>query len=290
MSTTTSIADIKTPAVAGGMADYAAAARALPKVSPEEETRLAVAYRDHDDLAAAKRLALANLREVVQIADGYLGYGLPRADLIQEGNLGLLRAIRSKRFDPDRGLRFITFAAYWVRAAIHEFILRNWRIVRIATTKRQRKLFFNMRRLNARGPDGKLESPESIARDMSVRPEDVSEMRARAANTDALPMSGDDENPGAEMFLAADDEQTDVETRAIAAYEQDAGKRALREAVAELPKRDREILAARRLAEPPETLQKLAARFGVSAERVRQVENRAMEKVAQAVRGRLAAA
>ena len=286
----TAIANSNPPVAVGGVAEYVAAARALPKISPEEEARLALAYRDRDDLDAAKRLALANLREVVRIADGYLGYGLPRADLVQEGNLGLLRAIRTKRFDPARGFRFITFAAFWVRAAIHEFILRNWRIVRVATTKAQRKLFFNMRRLNARGPDGKMESPEALAREMEVRPEDVSEMRRRLANTAPVPLEDDGENPGAETFLAADPDQADAEGMAIAAQEQSAGRRALREAVAELPERDREILAARRLAEPPETLQRLAARFRISAERVRQLENRAMEKVAQAARRRLAAA
>ena len=285
---TQAVANIEFPAVSDGLTAYAAAVRALPRLSAEEEAQLAVAYRDGDDLESARRLALGNLRDVVQIADGYSGYGLPRADLIQEGNIGLLRAIRSKRFDPARELRFITFAQHWVHAAIREFVVRNWRIVKVATTKAQRKLFFKMRRLTAKGPDGKLESPESVARAMNVRPEDVREMRARLAATDAAPLDGDEENPGAAAYLAAPREETDVESRAIAAFEDDAGKRALREAVAELPERDRVILAARRLSEPPETLQRLAERFRISAERVRQVENRAMEKVAGSVRRRVA--
>ena len=284
------IAKIDFPAVSDGMTAYIAAARALPRLSAAEESRLALAYRDENDLNAAKSLALANLREVVHIADGYAGYGLSRADLVQEGNIGLLRAIHCKRFDPARELRFITFAQHWIHAAIREFVVRNWRIVKVATTKAQRKLFFKMRRLTARGPDGKMEAPESIARDMNVRPEDVSEMRRRLANTDAAPLDGDDERPGAGAFLAAPREETDVEARALAECEENAGKRALREAVAALPERDRAILSARRLAEPPETLHRLAERFHISAERVRQVENRAMEKVAAAVRQRLAAA
>ena len=287
---TQAVANIEFPAVSDGMTAYAAAVRALPRLSAEEEARLAVAYRDADDLESARRLALGNLRDVVQIADGYSGYGLPRADLIQEGNIGLLRAIQSKRFEPERELRFITFAQHWVHASIREFVVRNWRIVKVATTKAQRKLFFKMRRLTAKGPDGKLESAESLARAMNVRPEDVREMRERLAATDAAPLDGDEDNPGAAAYLAAPREQTDVESRAIAAFEQDAGRRALRAAVAELPERDREILTARRLAEPPETLQHLADRFHISAERVRQVENRAMAKVADAARQRRAAA
>ena len=287
---TTAVAKFDFPAVSDGVSAYVAAVRALPKISADEESNLAVAYRDRDDLDAAKRLAVANLRDVVSIADGYLGYGLPRADLIQEGNIGLLRAIHCKRFDPARKLRFITFAQHWVHAAIREFVVRNWRIVKVATTKAQRKLFFKMRRLTAKGPDGKMESPGAIARALNVRPEDVTEMRQRIASTDASSLDGDDENPGAAAFVAAPQDETDVESRAIAAFEEDAGKRALRDAVAALPERDREILSARRLTEPPKTLHQLAARFKISAERVRQVENRAMEKVAAIVRKRLAAA
>ena len=227
---------------------------------------------------AAKRLALANLRDVISIADGYLGYGLSRADLIQEGNFGLLRAIQCKRFDPARKLRFITFAQHWVHAAIREFVVRNWRIVKVATTKSQRKLFFKMHRLMAKGPDGKMESPDIIARELNVRPEDVREMRQRITRTDTVALDGDDENPGAAAFIAAPQDETDVEARAVAAFEDNAGKRALREAVAALPERDREILAARRLTEPPETLHHIAERFKISAERVRQVENARWKK------------
>lgn len=287
---TQAVAAVEFPAVADGLAAYAAAVRAIPRLSAAEEARLAAAYRDGDDVECARQLALANLRDVMQIADGYSGYGLPRADLIQEGNLGLLRAIHSKRFEPERELRFITFAQHWVHAAIREFVVRNWRIVKIATTKAQRKLFFKMRRLTARGADGRLESAEAIADAMHVRPQDVRDMRERLAATVAAPLDGDEENPGAAAYLAAPREQTDVEERAVAAFERDAGRLALREALAGLPKRDREILAARRLAEPPATLQTLADRFAISAERVRQVENRAMAKVAEVVRARLAAA
>ena len=284
---TAAIATAQFPVVADGLAAYVRAARDIPDLSADDERRLALAFRENGDLEAARKMALAHLKLVVSVADNYDGYGLPRADLIQEGNLGLLRAVQ--RFDPDRAARLATFAVYWIRAGIHEFILRNWRIVKIATTKAQRKLFFNMRRLTATDESGKMENSAALARDLEVRPQDVSEMRRRLADTVAAPLDGDDDNPGASACLAADTDETDVESRAVAAYEHRAGRDALRDAMTELPERDRDILKARRLSEPPATLQTLADRFGVSAERVRQLENRAMEKVAASVRARMAA-
>ena len=284
---TAAIATAQFPVVADGLAAYVRAARDIPDLSADDERRLALAFRENGDLEAARKMALAHLKLVVSVADNYDGYGLPRADLIQEGNLGLLRAVQ--RFDPDRAARLATFAVYWIRAGIHEFILRNWRIVKIATTKAQRKLFFNMRRLTATDESGKMENSAALARDLEVRPQDVSEMRRRLADTVAAPLDGDDDNPGASAYLAADTDETDVESRAVAAYEHRAGHDALRDAMAELSERDRDILKARRLSEPPATLQTLADRFGVSAERVRQLENRAMEKVAASVRARMAA-
>src|SRR5215510_3061563 len=197
---------IALPSTAGSLESYIQAVNRFPLLSEEEEVRLARQYREHDDLNAARELVLSHLRLVVSIARGYLGYGLPHADLIQEGNVGLMKAV--KRFDPNRGVRLVSFAIHWIKAEIHEYILRNWRVVKIATTKAQRKLFFNLRSLkkslNTLGRD----EVKSIAKQLGVKSEEVVEMETRLGGQDVAlePASNDDDEAyGPIAYLAADD-------------------------------------------------------------------------------------
>ncbi|MGI9306818.1 MAG: RNA polymerase factor sigma-32 [Gammaproteobacteria bacterium] len=273
------VANFSFPSAADGYSAYARAVESLPPLDENEERALAGDYRQKNDLAAARRLALANLRLVVAIARGYNGYGLEQGDLVQEGNIGLLKAVQ--KFDPERGARLATFATYWIRAEIHNFILRNWRIIKIATTKAQRKLFFNMRRLFEKGADGYLRRAEDVARDLDVRPEDVSGMRARVQNTNCVPLSAekDGESSGAELFLQADENISDPEKILIAQKNGGDTKDKLARALGALDARAREIVQARLMRETPETLHALAARFKISAERVRQLEAQALKKL-----------
>jgi RNA polymerase sigma-32 factor len=236
--------------------------------------------RDQDDLGAARELVLSHLRVVVAIARGYMGYGLPQADLIQEGNIGLMKAV--KRFDPDRGVRLVSFAVHWIRAEIHEFILRNWRIVKVATTKAQRKLFFNLRSLKqGLGPLG-TSDVKAIAEQLGVKAEEVVEMETRLSGQDVAlePLSeDDDENNFAPIaYLATEDAEPGV----LIEREQTRQRRSagLEKALSTLDDRSRRIIEARWLNEDQSsTLHELADEFGVSAERIRQIENKALTKM-----------
>jgi len=267
------------PSAVGSLDSYIQSVNSFPILSQAEEVRLARRLRDNDDLEAARQLIVSHLRVVVAIARGYLGYGLPQADLIQEGNIGLMKAV--KRFDPERGVRLVSFAVHWIRAEIHEFILRNWRIVKIATTKAQRKLFFNLRSmkpgLNTLGSD----EVKAIARELRVKPEEVVEMETRLGGKDvALEPAGDDSDESyAPIAYLAD---PDGEPGRILEHEQTARRQGegLQKALASLDPRSRRIIEARWLREKDQsTLHDLAAEFGVSAERIRQIEHKAMQKM-----------
>ncbi|MET0918128.1 MAG: RNA polymerase sigma factor RpoH [Burkholderiales bacterium] len=250
----------------------------FPILSQERETELAWRWKRDSELEAARELVLSHLRVVVAIARGYHGYGLPQADLIQEGNIGLMKAV--KRFDPERGVRLVSFAVHWIKAEIHEFILRNWRIVKVATTKAQRKLFFNLRSMK-RGL-GALGSSEAtaMARQLGVKPEEVFEMETRLTGQDiALEPVSDDEESFAPISYLAD---PDAEPGRILEHDETERLRAagLERALEELDPRSRRIIQARWLTEDKSaTLHDLAAEFGVSAERIRQIEQKAMQKM-----------
>ena len=263
----------------GSIEAYIGAAYQIPVLSVEEERSLAIRLREHNDLEAARGLVLSHLRFVIRIARGYMGYGLPLPDLIQEGSVGLMKAVR--RFEPDRGVRLVSFAVHWIRAEIHEYILRNWRIVKIATTKAQRKLFFNLRSAKKRLGWFSREEVEGVARELGVKPETVLLMEARLANHD-LAYDGydgdDDEGPAAPSTYIPDvrmepasqlersDDETDRRERLYAALEG-------------LDDRSKTILEQRWLGESKATLHELAEQFGVSAERIRQIEKSAMTKL-----------
>ena len=263
----------------GSLETYIQAVNRFPLLTQEQETEYARRLRDTGDLEAARHLVLSHLRLVVSIARNYVGYGLPQADLIQEGNIGLMKAV--KRFDPERGVRLVSFAMHWIRAEIHEFVLRNWRLVKIATTKAQRKLFFNLRSMKQDlGTLGAAEVTK-IARELGVKPEEVVEMETRLGGQDlALEPAGDDEREqfAPIAYLASDDDAPDVVLEA----EQTARMRGegLEKALASLDPRSRRIIEARWLTDNASvTLHDLAAEFGVSAERIRQIENKALDKM-----------
>jgi RNA polymerase sigma-32 factor len=267
------------PLAAGSLETYVQSVNSLPLLSVERERELALRFHGTGDLEAARELVLAHLRVVVAISRGYLGYGLPHADLIQEGNIGLMKAV--KRFDPERGVRLVSFAVHWIRAEIHEFILRNWRIVKVATTKAQRKLFFNLRSLK-RGPATLgVEEAKAVARQLGVKPEEVVEMETRLTGRDiALEPAGDDED---EAFAPISYlEAEDAEPARILEHEQTARLRGegLEKALSQLDTRSRRIIEARWLTEKEAaTLHDLAAEFGVSAERIRQIEAKALARM-----------
>lgn len=264
----------------GSLEAYRAAVNSFPMLSAEEERDLAERYRRDDDLDAAWQLVLSHLRFVVRIARGYSGYGLAEADLIQEGNIGLMKAV--KRFDPSMGVRLVSFAVHWVRAEMHEFILRNWRIVKVATTKAQRKLFFNLRGAKKRlGWMNKAEV-DAVAGDLGVNSATVMEMEQRLSAHDASfdPQIGGD---GDTDYLAPVGYLEDLRFEPGQQAEDDdwdnhSGNR-LEEAMTHLDERSRIIIEKRWLADDKTTLQVLADRFGVSAERIRQLEKNAMKKL-----------
>jgi len=267
----------------GSLESYIQATKSFPVLSAEEEYRLARRLRDHNDLEAARTLVLSHLRVVVNIARGYAGYGLPQADLIQEGNVGLMKAVR--RFDPDRGVRLVSFAIHWIKAEIHEFILRNWRMVKIATTKAQRKLFFNLRSMKqSLGTLGPKEV-EAIAKDLGVKPEEVVEMETRLDGGDvALEPLGDEEEQGFAPIAYLTD--PDAEPGRQLEYKEGEllRERGLTQALASLDERSRRIIETRWLREDNTlTLQELAAEYGVSAERIRQIEAKALKKMKAAI-------
>ncbi|HYA46644.1 MAG TPA: RNA polymerase sigma factor RpoH [Burkholderiales bacterium] len=262
----------------GSLDSYIQAVNRFPLLAPEEELRLARRFRSDGDVESARQLVLSHLRLVVAIARGYIGYGLPQGDLIQEGNVGLMKAV--KRFDPERGVRLVSFAIHWIRAEIHEFILRNWRLVKIATTKAQRKLFFNLRSLKPSLDPLTRAEVRSIAKRLGVKPEEVSEMEMRLAGQEvSLEPTSDDEEGYAPIAYLAD---SSPEPREMIEAKQERSLRArgLESALASLDGRSRRIIEARWLREADSaTLHELAAEFKISAERVRQIEAKALEKM-----------
>ncbi|MFA7495539.1 MAG: RNA polymerase sigma factor RpoH [Acidithiobacillus sp.] len=260
-----------------GLAAYLRFVNAQPLLQPEEEHDLALRLRDHDDVEAAKTLVLSHLRFVVRVARGYRGYGLQEADLIQEGNIGLMKAV--KRYDPDHGVRLVSFAVHWVKAEIHEFILRNWRIVKVATTKAQRKLFFNLR--SSRTHTGWMNGEETatMAEDLGVTREQVMEMEGRMSGHDySLNLEPDEESGNARVLDLADPTQSPVDQLAERDWDEHQHA-ALQTALSILPQRDRYIIENRWLSEEPKTLQVLGDELGVSAERIRQLEKNSMDKL-----------
>lgn len=251
----------------------------IPMLSAEEEHDLAIRFHEKNDLEAARRLVLSHLRFVVKIARGYAGYGLSHADLIQEGNIGLMKAV--KRFDPKFGVRLVSFAVHWIKAEIHEFILKNWRIVKIATTKAQRKLFFNLRSAKKRLGWFTKEEVDDVAKTLNVSRENVLEMESRLHNHDSAfdIDSSDEENVyDPANFLTADKTYEPEENLELADWDEHKVS-ALHTALSKLDMRSQEILNSRWLNDNKTTLQTLASKYQVSAERIRQLENQAMSKL-----------
>ncbi|MDE0224728.1 MAG: RNA polymerase sigma factor RpoH [Gammaproteobacteria bacterium] len=264
---------------------YIQTVNAFPVLSPEEERGLAERFYYEDDLAAARELVLCHLRFVIHVARGYSGYGLPQGDLIQEGNVGLMKAVR--RFNPEVGVRLVSFAVHWIKAEMHEYILRNWRIVKVATTKAQRKLFFNLRSAKKRLGWFSPQEVEAVAEDLGVPPEVVMQMEGRMAAQDAA-FDGDPGSDDGESFVAApaqylaDDSMNPAEIVAEEDWTEQSMAQ-LRDALGNLDERSQEIVRLRWLNEPKVTLHELAKQYGISAERVRQVEAKAMKKLRSAL-------
>jgi RNA polymerase sigma-32 factor len=266
------------PSAVGNLDAYIQAANRFPMLTEAEESSLARRFRDEQDLDAARQLVLSHLRLVVSIARGYLGYGLPHADLIQEGNIGLMKAV--KRYDPDRGVRLVSFAIHWIKAEIHEYVLKNWRLVKVATTKAQRKLFFNLRSMK---PGSEALTPGQtldVAQRLGVKPEEVTEMETRLGGHDLALESHDDEDEKFAPIAWLADSNSEP-TRVLEAREYDRLQSdGLRAALESLDARSRRIIEARWLADDEAaTLHDLAAEFGVSAERIRQIEAKALQKM-----------
>jgi RNA polymerase sigma-32 factor len=276
---TNALLAVPVPSAGGSLESYIQAVKRLPVLTAEEEYGLARRLKDDDDLEAAKMLVLSHLRLVVHIARGYMGYGLPQGDLIQEGNVGLMKAV--KRFDPDRGVRLVSFAIHWIRAEIHEFILRNWRMVKIATTKAQRKLFFNLRSLKKGLGTLSRDEVNRMARELGVKPEEVVEMETRLNGQDiALEPGGDDEDEGLSPIAYLADPSDEPITQLEQAQSAILQERGLGKALESLDPRSRRIIEARWLTEEDSaTLHDLAAEYGVSAERIRQIEQKALQKM-----------
>jgi RNA polymerase sigma-32 factor len=270
----------------GSLESYVERVSAIPMLGREEELALARRFRDEQDLDAARDLVLSHLRFVVHIARGYLGYGLPVGDLIQEGNVGLMKAV--KRYDPEMGVRLVSFAVHWIRAEIHEFVIRNWRLVRVATTKAQRKLFFNLRRMKKNLAWLSDDETKAVAGELGVEPREVREMErrlsARDLSFDPVPDTNDDESiaspslylpaPDADPALIVEQDQWDGDV---------SGR--LATALEGLDERSRTVIRARWLGEEKKTLQELAADYGISAERIRQIEAAAITKLRVAMTG-----
>lgn len=264
----------------GSLDAYIHAVGAIPVLSKEDEQALAHRFRDEEDLQAARELVMAHLRFVVHIAKGYTGYGLPLNDLIQEGNVGMMKAV--KRFDPSFDVRLVSFAVHWIRAEIHEYVLRNWRIVKVATTKAQRKLFFNLRKAKKSLAWLSYDETQAVAADLGVSPKEVTEMErrlsAREAVFDPVPDSRDDDrafSPAAYLPSPNSDPAILVEKTD---WHDDATSR-MAEALETLDDRSRDILESRWLTEDKQTLHELAAVYSVSAERIRQIEANAIKKL-----------
>ena len=274
------------PSAVGSLDSYIVSIKQFPVLSQEEEIALATRFRNENDLDAARQLVVSHLRVVVSVARGYAGYGLPQADLIQEGNVGLMKAV--KRYDPERGVRLVSFALHWIRAEIHEYIVRNWRMVKIATTKAQRKLFFNLRSMKQGFESLKPQEVKAIAQELNVSERDVVEMESRFNGHEIAlePETSDDDHHFAPIaYLAADkDSEPDQQLqRAEIEHLETAG---LAQALSDLDERSRRIIEARWLKDgEASTLHDLAAEFNVSAERIRQIEQKAMLKMRAAMAG-----
>ena len=268
----------------GSLDGYIQAVGGVPVLSKEDEQALARRLRDDEDLGAARELVLAHLRFVVHIAKGYTGYGLPLADLIQEGNVGLMKAV--KRFDPEYDVRLVSFAVHWIRAEIHEFVLKNWRIVKVATTKAQRKLFFNLRKAKKSLAWLSADETRAVADDLGVSVKEVTEMERRLSARDALfdpaPLDSDDDFAfGPASYLPAP-ESDPAELVEDADFKADANDRMVH-ALATLDDRSRDIIENRWLTDAKMTLHELADKYGVSAERIRQIESNAIKKMQNAM-------
>jgi RNA polymerase sigma-32 factor len=280
-------------APAGDLTHYLQDIRKFPMLTPDEETRLAVLWRDQKDVTAAHKLVTSHLRLVAKIAMGYRGYGLPLGELIGEGNVGMMQAVQ--RFDPDRGFRLATYAMWWIRAAINEYVLRNWSLVRMGTTAAQKKLFFNLRRLKGRmhafdNGDLQPEQVAEIARTLAVAPEEVVSMNRRLTAPDAslnVTFGEDDDSEWQDWLV--DENQPSPE--AVVAERQEKGSRSalMAEGMKVLNDRERHILAERKLKDEPTTLEELAQHYGISRERVRQLEARAFEKLQKAMKAQVTA-
>ena len=275
----TNTVSFPTPATVGSIDQYIQSVNRLPMLTEQEEGDLARRLRQDEDLDAARKLVMSHLRLVVAIARGYLGYGLPHADLIQEGNIGLMKAV--KRFDPERGVRLVSFAIHWIKAEIHEYILKNWRLVKVATTKAQRKLFFNLRGMKKNSNALRPDEVDSVAAQLGVKAHEVVEMETRLTGQD-VPMetsSSDDEDRFAPIAYLRDPhaEPSELLEQTEMAHLKEDG---LRNALVSLDDRSRTIIQRRWLNEgEAATLHELAAEYGVSAERIRQIEAKAMQKM-----------
>jgi RNA polymerase sigma-32 factor len=276
----------------GGLSRYLEEIRRFPMLEPQEEYMLAKSWREHGDRTAAHRLVTSHLRLVAKIAMGYRGYGLPISEVISEGNVGLMQAV--KRFEPEKGFRLATYAMWWIKAAIQEYILRSWSLVKMGTTANQKKLFFNLRKAKSKisaleEGDLRPDQVQIIAKRLGVTEQDVVEMNRRLGGDVSLnaPIREDGDSGEWQDWLV--DESSSQETRLVANEESDNRRKALGEALTVLNERERRIFEARRLVDEPITLEELADEFGVSRERVRQIEVRAFEKVQKAVKTRVAA-
>ncbi|MDO8351391.1 MAG: RNA polymerase sigma factor RpoH [Gallionella sp.] len=272
------------PSAVGSVDSYISLVKRYALLSQEEEFDLATRFRKENDLDAARKLVLSHLRVVVSVARGYAGYGLPQADLIQEGNIGLMKAV--KHYDPDYGVRLVSFALHWIRAEINEFVVRNWRMVKIATTKAQRKLFFNLRSMKHGLASLKPQQVSEIAQKLNVSESDVVEMEARFAGHEVAlePVGSNDDESYAPIHYLADNEDHEPSNIMETAERDHLRTSGLAEALSSLDERSRRIVEARWLSEDKAaTLHELAAEFNVSAERIRQIEQKAMSKMQAAL-------
>jgi RNA polymerase sigma-32 factor len=277
---TTTHHDLAIAGPVGSLDAYIQAVGSIPVLSKEDEQALSRRFREEEDIEAARELVMAHLRFVVHIAKGYTGYGLPLNDLIQEGNVGLMKAV--KRFDPDYGVRLVSFAVHWIRAEIHEFVLRNWRIVKVATTKAQRKLFFNLRKAKKSLAWLSHDETQAVASDLGVSPAEVTEMERRLTARDAVFDPGPDPKDDDRAFTPAAYLPSPNADPAVLLekvdWHDDATSR-MREALTTIDDRSRDILQSRWLTDQKKTLHELADRYGVSAERIRQIEANAIKKL-----------
>jgi RNA polymerase sigma-32 factor len=275
-----------------GLTRYLEEIRRFPMLEPQDEFMLAKRWREHGDRDAAHKLVTSHLRLVAKIAMGYRGYGLPISEVISEGNVGLMQAV--KRFEPEKGFRLATYAIWWIKAAIQEYILRSWSLVKMGTTANQKKLFFNLRKAKSKisaleEGDLRPDQDKHIAKRLGVTEQDVVDMNRRLGGDVSLNAPIRDDGDSGEWQDWLVDEVSDQEERLVADEESDNRRKALGDALSVLNDRERRIFEARRLADDPITLEELAAEFGVSRERVRQIEVRAFEKVQRAVKNRIAA-